>query len=101
MNENPYEPPAAQAAPAHLKLRARMNAFDKLCAALAFVLGIVFVFYGALGLFMGCTAWFSLPQGWGVLPAFIGWGMLRAIYLAWNVKPQPDADEDGSESSAQ
>lgn len=101
MNENPYEPPTVQTAPEVVRLRACMNAFDKLCAALAFVLGIVFVFYGALGLFMGCTAWFSLPQGWGVLPAFIGWGMLRPIYLAWNVKRQRETGERGSGNSAQ
>ena len=61
-----------------------MNAFDKLCGALAFVLGLVFVVLGVLGLFIGCQANFTLPPIAGVLPAFIGWGIVRAVYLAWN-----------------
>ncbi|HKA08579.1 MAG TPA: hypothetical protein VKD71_15075 [Gemmataceae bacterium] len=61
-----------------------MNTFDKLCGALAFVLGCVFVVLGVLGLFIGCQANFTLPPIAGVLPAFIGWGIIRAVYLAWN-----------------
>ena len=51
-----------------------MNVFDKLCAMSGFVLGLVFLVLGVLGLFNGCQANFSLPPGAGVLPAFIGWG---------------------------
>jgi hypothetical protein len=60
-----------------------MNAFDKLCGAVAFVLGLVFLVLGVLGLFSGCKANFTLPPIAGVLPAFVGWGIIRAVYLAW------------------
>lgn len=62
-----------------------MNAFDKVCAVPAFLLGIVFLLLGALGLFAGCKANFTLPPVLGVFPAFVGWGILRAIYIGWNV----------------
>jgi hypothetical protein len=65
-----------------------VNAFDKTCAALAFVLGIVFLLIGIFGVFIGCRASFSLPPLVGVIPAFAGWGIVRAVYVAWN-QPTP------------
>jgi hypothetical protein len=62
-----------------------LNSFDKFCAAPAFLLGIVFLILGVLGLFGGCRANFTLPPILGVAPAFVGWGILRAIYVGWNV----------------
>ena len=82
-----------------------MNAFDKLCAAVAFLLGIVFLVLGVIGLFAGCRAHFTLPPIVGVIPAFVGWGMVRAVYVAWN-RPsspgpstiaEPDAPPDRSD----
>lgn len=61
-----------------------MNVFDKLCAAPAFLLGIGLLILGLLGLFAGCSAHFTLPPIFGVIPAFIGWGILRAVVVAWN-----------------
>jgi hypothetical protein len=77
-----------------------MNAFDKLCGAAAFVLGLVFLVLGAIGLFAGCRANFTLPPVAGVIPAFVGWGIVRAVYLAWraprlSARPaEPDAPPD-------
>jgi hypothetical protein len=70
-----------------------MSVFDKLCAAAAFLLGIALVILGVFGLFAGCKAHFTLPPILGVIPAFVGWGIIRAVWFAWNVrrrqKPPP------------
>jgi hypothetical protein len=60
-----------------------MNAFDKVCAVLAFPLGIVLLVLGIIGLFSGCNASFVLPPILGVVPAFIGWGIVRPVWVAW------------------
>ena len=60
-----------------------MNLFDKICAACSFLVGVVFLFLGAVGLFQGCNAHFALPAVFGVIPAFIGWGIVRPILIAW------------------
>lgn len=62
-----------------------MNAFDKLCAAFAFLLGIIFLVLGLLGLFTGARAHFTLPPILGGLPAICGWGMVKPIIVAWRV----------------
>lgn len=64
-----------------------MNAFDKLCAAMAFALGLLFVVFGRFGTLFGCSGHFRLPPILGVLPAFVGWGIVRAVYLAWQLQP--------------
>ncbi|MBA4068132.1 MAG: hypothetical protein C0501_31415 [Isosphaera sp.] len=69
-----------------------VNVFDKVCASLAFALGVVFVLAGVAGLAFGCRAHFTLPPVLGVLPAFVGWGIVRAVYLAWRRYPQPPAE---------
>jgi formate/nitrite transporter FocA (FNT family) len=74
-----------------------MSGFDKLCAALAFVLGVVLVILGGFGLFAGCSAQFTLPPVAGVLPAVVGWGIVRAVRLAWSVKPQQNAAVAGDD----
>jgi hypothetical protein len=63
-----------------------MNSFDKICAAMAFILGLGFLFLGALGLFMGCKANFTLPPVLGVVPAFVGWGIVRAVWFGWSAR---------------
>ncbi|MCE5231132.1 hypothetical protein LLG95_16270 [bacterium] len=60
-----------------------MNTFDKVCAALAFVLAILFLILGVPGAFVGCRANFTLPPILGVLPALIGWGIIRSVRVAW------------------
>ena len=60
-----------------------MNVFDKICAVLAFILGIILILLGAVGLFTGCKANFSLPPILGVIPALVGWGIVKAILVAW------------------
>jgi hypothetical protein len=65
-----------------------MNGFDKFCGFFAFLLGLVFLVLGVLGLFAGCKAYFTLPPVAGVIPAFVGWGIVRAVYLAWD-RPAP------------
>jgi hypothetical protein len=61
-----------------------MNVFDKICAVLAFVFGIIMLILGAIGLFAGCSAHFTLPPVFGVVPALLGWGIVRAVYFGWN-----------------
>lgn len=64
-----------------------MNLFDKSCAVLAFVLAIALGLLGVIGLFSGCRAQFSLPPVLGALPAFIAWGIIRAVVVAWRIPP--------------
>ena len=66
-----------------------MNAFDKLCAALAAVCGLILLILGAVGLLVGCKAHFSLPPVLGVIPAFVGWGIVRSVYFAWKSPSLP------------
>jgi uncharacterized membrane protein HdeD (DUF308 family) len=77
-----------------------MNAFDKLCAADAFLLGIVLLVLGVIGLFAGCRAQFSLPLVLGAVPAFVGWGIVRAVYFAWNRPSSPDPWTIGEQGDA-
>ncbi|AWM37242.1 hypothetical protein GobsT_48140 [Gemmata obscuriglobus] len=74
-----------------------MNVFDKVCASLAFVLGAFFLVTGVVGAVLGCRAHFTLPPVVGALPAFVGWGIVRAVYLAWRRRPvrPPDQWPDG------
>ncbi len=65
-----------------------MNIFDKICASMAFVLGVVLILLGVIGAFIGCKAHFTLPPILGVIPAIIGWGVVKPIILAWK-KPPP------------
>ena len=63
-----------------------MNWFDKICATMAFVLGLLFLIFGLVGLFTGCSANFVLPPIFGVIPAFVGWGILRAVWFGWSAR---------------
>lgn len=65
-----------------------MNTFDKFCAAIAFLLGIVFVILGGIGVFTGCSANFKLPPILGVLPALAGWGIMKSVRVAWHATPK-------------
>jgi hypothetical protein len=70
-----------------------MSGFDKVCAAAAFLLGIGLAILGVFGLFAGCSAHFTLPPILGVLPAFVGWGIIRSVRIAWNAGPPRRADD--------
>ena len=59
-----------------------MSVFDRLCAAVAFMLGVVFLVLGAIGLFTGCSAHFRLPPVLGALPALVGWGVRGRARIA-------------------
>ena len=61
----------------------KMNLFDKICAVLAFVLGIIFVLLGVFGAFTGCKANFTLPPILGIIPLLVGWGIIKSILVAW------------------
>ena len=60
-----------------------MNLFDKFCALIAFLLGVVLLLLGVVGAFMGCKAHFTLPPLLGALPAFAGWGIVRSVMYVW------------------
>jgi len=96
MTENPYESPTTQPAMWRPHRRIKLNAFDKFCAAIAFVFGLFFLLLGVFGVFMGCTAYITLPPILGVIPAFAGWGIVRAVYVAWKTTNRPSAVEDGA-----
>lgn len=66
----------------------RMNLFDKICAVMAIILGGVFVLLGGLGVFMGCKAHFTLPPILGGIPLLVGWGIIKAILVAWHAGPE-------------
>ena len=66
-----------------------MSIFDKICAGAACLLGVALLILGVFGLFAGCKAHFTLPPILGALPAFVGWGIVRAVWVAWHVqRPQ-------------
>ena len=71
-----------------------MNGFDRFCAFFAALLGVALLVLGAIGLFVGCSAQFTLPPVVGVAPAFIGWGVLRSIYVALKYYPRQSLDAD-------
>ncbi len=68
-----------------------MTTFDRICAATAGALGAVLLLLGIVGLFTGCKAHFALHPVFGVRPAFVGWGILKAVRVAWNVRPDETA----------
>ena len=70
-----------------------MTLFNKFCAVLAFVLGAVLMILGVIGLFAGCSANFTLPPILGVLPALVGWGIVRPILVAWKGPSQSTPEE--------
>ncbi|MHC4540897.1 MAG: hypothetical protein ACYTEK_24865 [Planctomycetota bacterium] len=62
-----------------------MTTFDKVCAVLAIPIGIVFMILGAVGLFVGANAHFTLPPILGGLPFFLGWGMSIPLIRYWRI----------------
>ena len=72
-----------------------MNLFDKICAVLAFIIGAIFLLLGAVGLFTGCRAHFTLPPILGALPILVGWGIIRPIIVAWKKPKNPTSPISG------
>ena len=67
----------------------KLNLFDKICAVVAFLLAILFLLLGGFGLFLGCNAHFSLPPLLGIIPAFVGWGIVKSVLVAWKKPAVP------------
>ncbi len=87
----PSPPPLGDLAPDPASLvgaQPLLNPFDKLCAVLAFPIGALFIVQGLFGVFFGAQANFELSPGLGVLPFFVGWGIVRSIILAWRGRRQ-------------
>lgn len=76
-----------------------MSSFDKVCAGAAFLLGAVFLALGAVGVFIGSAAHFTLPPVLGILPAFVGWGIVRSVLIAWKVPRLEESPEPEDESA--
>ena len=47
---------------------------------------------GGLGVFAGCKAHFTLPPILGVIPVFVGWGIIKPILVAWK-KPERQSQQ--------
>lgn len=72
----------------------KLNLFDKICAVLAFVQGLIFLLLGGFGIFTGCRANFSLPPILGGLPLLFGWGIIKPILVSWR-KPASHTPSSG------
>jgi hypothetical protein len=73
-----------------------MTTFDKICATLSILIGVVFMILGVIGLFVGSKAYFTLPPILGGLPFFLGWGMCVPLVKYWRMSGiDPDADQNG------
>jgi hypothetical protein len=66
----------------------RLSVFDRVCAALAFPIGVLFILLGLVGLFTGASANFTLPPVLGFIPALVGWGIVKPAIVAWRFKKQ-------------
>jgi hypothetical protein len=66
----------------------KLNVFDKICVVLAILLGMVLGILGILGVFVGCNANFTLPPVLGVLPLFVGWGIIKGGLVAWRLSDE-------------
>jgi hypothetical protein len=71
-----------------------VSTFDKTWAGTAYILGIVLLILGVLGIFLGCSAHFTLPPILGVLPAFVGWGIVKSVKVAWRASVYHHTDYD-------
>lgn len=60
-----------------------LTGFEKFCAVIAFLVAIPLMLLGVIGVFLGCSANFTLPPILGVLPAFAAWGIIRPIIKVW------------------
>jgi hypothetical protein len=45
---------------------------------------------GVLGLFFGCEAHFRLSPVLGIIPAFVGWGIVRTARIARRLSATPE-----------
>ncbi len=87
MND-PYQSPTMPAGVEQSSRPIRLTGFDKFCATISFLFGIVFLLLGCFGAVFGCRAYIVLPPVLGVLPAIVGWGTIRAIIVAWKLTNQ-------------
>ena len=61
-----------------------MTGFDKFCACFSIGIGAIFMALGAIGLFLGSSANFTLPPVLGGLPFLLGWGMCVPLIKFWS-----------------
>jgi hypothetical protein len=73
----------------------QLTIFDKICVALAIVLGMVLSILGLVGTVFGCTAHFTLDPLVGILPLFFGWGIVKAGLVAWRLSDERRAKTVG------
>ncbi|HEV2295476.1 MAG TPA: hypothetical protein VGR35_16625 [Tepidisphaeraceae bacterium] len=78
-----YDRNARGARPVALGASDRLSRFDKVCGVLAAIIAAAFVLMGVFGTFVGTSASFTLPAIVGVLPALVGWGILKSVIVAW------------------
>ena len=71
-----------------------MTIFDKMCAVLSIGIGVVFMFLGVIGLFIGASAHFTLPPVLGGLPFFLGWGMCIPLIKFWKMSGKNNSKAD-------
>ena len=63
-----------------------LSPFERICAAMAFIVAIPLLILGVLGLFLGFRFWVALPPILGVIPAFVAWGIIKPIMRMWKVQ---------------
>ena len=66
-----------------------MNLFDKLCASVAFALGLVLVTLGVVVYFEEIPIEFTLTPAYAIPLLLAGWGILRPILIACRRRAAP------------
>ena len=88
-DQDPYNSPQFDLPPPPPEIRvggAALSGFDRFCAGIAFLCGILLMILGVLGLFAGCSANFTLPPILGAVPALVGWGIVKSVRVAWSIR---------------
>ena len=65
-----------------------MTGFDKIAALITIPIGAAFLILGAIGLFFGSSAHFTLPPILGGLPLILGWSMCVTLIRFWLKDPK-------------
>ncbi len=62
----------------------KLTILDKVCAGLAFALGVLLLLQGIGGVYWPATFQFELPPGAALLLLPVGWGIVRSVVVAWS-----------------
>lgn len=73
--------------------RARLNAFDKICAALALAMGCWLLLTAVISLVWIASGRAGGLEIYGVVFALPGWGVVRAVTVAWTARRPPSMAE--------